>query len=120
MQDHTKTGMSDSLGKIEMFPKSSERSIVTSDQNIVNVQLKDISMLEMKILEQDAQQMIIDDYHLKYHYDHVFVIGDDRLKQNVEVMIGKRTLYCAFHDTRNSEHDCEHVRFIQMLDKLQI
>ncbi|MDR4491487.1 MAG: hypothetical protein R2685_11390 [Candidatus Nitrosocosmicus sp.] len=120
MQDHTKTGMSDNLGKIEMFPKISEEKIANSDRNISNIQLKDISMQDMNILEQDVQQMTREDYHLKYHYDHVFVIGDDRLKQNVEIMIGKRTLYCAFHDTRSSEHDCEHVRFIQMLDKLQI
>lgn len=53
------------------------------------------------------------EYYLKYHYDHVFVIRDNKLKYNVEVMIGKKTFYCAFHDTRNEEHACEHIRFIK-------
>ena len=49
----------------------------------------------------------------------VFVIGDNKLKRNVEVMTGKQTLYCSFHDTRNAEHGCEHIRFIKMLDEIQ-
>ena len=56
------------------------------------------------------------DYYVKYRHDHVFVIRDNKLKYDIEVMIGKRTLYCAFHDTRNSKHVCEHIRFIKMWD----
>ena len=70
-------------------------------------------------LEFVAQQQIMDYYYLKYQHDHGFVIGDNKLKRNVEVMIGKQTLYCSFHDTRNSEHECEHIRFIKMLDEVQ-
>ena len=70
-------------------------------------------------LEFVAQQQIMDYYYLKYRHDHGFVIGDNKLKRNVEVMIGKQTLYCSFHDTRNSEHECEHIRFIKMLDEVQ-
>ncbi len=66
-----------------------------------------------------TQQQIMDYYYLKYHHAHGFVIGDNKLKRNVEVMIGKQTLYCSFHDTRNSEHECEHIRFIKMLDEIQ-
>lgn len=34
-------------------------------------------------------------------------------------MIGKQNLYCSFHDTRNVEPECEHIRFIKMLDEIQ-
>ena len=74
---------------------------------------------EKEEFEFSTQQQIMDYYCLKYHHDHGFVIGDNKLKRNVEVMIGKQTLYCSFHDTRNSEHECEHIRFIKMLDELQ-
>ena len=70
-------------------------------------------------LEFIAQQQIMGYYYLKYRHDHGFVIGDNKLKHNVEVMIGKQTLYCSFHDTRNTEHGCEHIRFIKMLDEIQ-
>ena len=74
---------------------------------------------EKEELEFIAQQQIMDYYYLKYRHDHSFVIGDNKLKRNVEVMIGKQTLYCSFHDTRNAEHGCEHIRFIKMLDEIQ-
>ena len=66
-----------------------------------------------------TQEHIMEYYYLKYQHDHGFIIGDNKLKRNVEVMIGKQTLYCSFHDTRNSEHECEHIRFIKMLDEIQ-
>jgi hypothetical protein len=74
---------------------------------------------EKEEFESSTQQQIMDYCYLKYHHDHGFVIGDNKLKRNVEVMIGKQTLYCCFHDTRNSEHECEHIRFIKMLDEIQ-
>ena len=74
---------------------------------------------EKEEFEFSTQQQIMDYYYLKYQHDHGFVIGDNVLKRNVEVMIGKQTLYCSFHDTRNSEHECEHIRFIKMLDEVQ-
>jgi len=58
-------------------------------------------------------------YYLKYQYEHVFVIGDNKLKLDVGVMTGKQTLYCSFHDVRNEEHECKHIRFIRMLDEIQ-
>ena len=70
-------------------------------------------------VEYNTRQQIMDYYYLKYQYDHGFVIGDNKLKRNVEVMIGKQTLYCSFHDTRNTQHGCEHIKFIRMLDKIQ-
>lgn len=70
-------------------------------------------------LEFGTRQQIMDCYYLKYHHDHGFVIGDNKLKLNVEVMIGKQTLYCSFHDTRNAEHECEHIKFINMLNEIQ-
>lgn len=91
--------------------------------------MQDISKTEMleqssatgnkEELEFVAQQQIMDYYYLKYRHDHGFVIGDNKLKHNVEVMIGKQTLYCSFHDTRNAEHGCEHIRFIKMLEEIQ-
>ena len=91
--------------------------------------MQDISKIEMleqssatgdkQELEFIAQQQIMGYYYLKYRHDHGFVIGDNKLKRNVEVMIGKQTLYCSFHDTRNTEHECEHIRFIKMLDEIQ-
>ena len=74
---------------------------------------------EKEELEFGNQQQIMDYYFLKYKHDHSFVIEDNKLKRNVEVMIGKQTLYCSFHDTRNAEHSCEHIRFIKMLDEIQ-
>ena len=55
-------------------------------------------------LEFSTQQEIMDYFYLKYNHDHSFVIGDSKLKRNIEVMIGKQTLYCSFHDTRNADH----------------
>jgi hypothetical protein len=74
---------------------------------------------EKEEFEFSTQQQIMDYYYLKYHHDHGFVIGDNKLKRNVEVMIGKQTLYCCFHDTRNAVHECEHIRFIKTLDEIQ-
>ena len=74
---------------------------------------------EKEELEFSTRQQIMDYYYLKYQHDHSFVIGDNKLKRDVEVMIGNQTLYCSFHDTRNSEHGCEHIRFIKMLDEIQ-
>ena len=74
---------------------------------------------EKEEFEFRTQQQIMDYYYLKYHHDHAFVIGDKNLRRNVEVMIGKQTLYCSFHDTRNVEPECEHIRFIKMLDEIQ-
>ena len=70
-------------------------------------------------LEFSTQQEIMDYFYLKYNHDHSFVIGDSKLKRNIEVMIGKQTLYCSFHDTRNADHGCEHIRFIKMLKEIQ-
>ena len=74
---------------------------------------------EKEEIEFNTRQQIMDHYYLKYQHDHAFVIGDNKLKRNVEVMIGKQTLYCSFHDTGNTEHGCEHIRFINMLDELK-
>jgi hypothetical protein len=54
------------------------------------------------------------DYYVKHRYDYIFVIGDNKLKHDIEVIVGKRTFYCAFHDTRNSKHVCEDIRFIKI------
>ena len=74
---------------------------------------------EKEELEFSTQQEIMDYYYLKYNHDHSFVIGDNKLKRNIEVMIGKQTLYCTFHDTRNADHGCEHIRFIKKLKEIQ-
>lgn len=74
---------------------------------------------ENEELECNNRQQIVDYYYLKYHHDHAFVIGDKNLRRNVEVMIGKQNLYCSFHDTRNVEPECEHIRFIKMFDEIQ-
>ena len=74
---------------------------------------------EKEELEFGTRQQIINYYYLKYQHDHSFVIGDNKLKRDVEVMIGNQTLYCSFHNTRNAEHGCEHIRFIKMLDEIQ-
>ena len=58
-----------------------------------------------KKIKLGPRQQIMDYYYLKYQHDHSFVIGDNKLKRDVEVMIGNQTLYCSFHDTRNSEQD---------------
>ena len=91
MQNHTKTGM------LERTSANGEK----------------------EELEFITQQQIMNYCYLKYRHDHSFVIADNKLKRNVEVMIGKQTLYCTFHDSRNAEHACEHIRFIKMLDEIQ-
>lgn len=53
------------------------------------------------------------DYYVKYQHDHAFIIRDNKLQYNVEVLIGKQTLYCGFHDTRSADHVCEHIRFVK-------
>ncbi len=75
--------------------------------------------VEKEELEISTRQQTMDYYYLKYQHDHSFVIGDNKLKHIVEVMIGKQTLYCSFHDNRNAEHECEHIRFIKMLDAIK-
>ena len=75
--------------------------------------------VEKEELEFSTRQQIMDYYYLKYQHDHSFVIGDNKLKRNVEVMTGKHALYCSFHDTRNVEHGCEHIRFIKMIIERQ-
>ena len=70
-------------------------------------------------LEFSTRLQIINYYYLKYQHDHSFVIGDNKLNRDVEVMIGNQTLYCSYHDTLNTEHGCEHIRFIKMLDEIQ-
>ena len=46
--------------------------------------------------EQDKQvEGSGDNYFLKYYYDNVFVVGDNELKQNIEILIGKQALYCT-------------------------
>ena len=119
MQAHTKTGMVETMENSSILPRIVDQTSVDSEKKNVDAQIKSILVQEMSELELDTRQRIINKYYLKYQYDHVFVIGDNRLKQNVEVMVGKRTLYCAFHDTRNSEYDCEQIRFIKELDEIQ-
>ncbi len=70
-------------------------------------------------LKSITSEQIMDYYYLKYQYDHGFVIGDNKLNRNVEVMIGKQTLYCSFHDTRNTERGCEHITYLNMLNEIQ-
>ena len=70
---------------------------------------------EKEELLSTTREQIMDWYYLKYQHDHSLVIGDNKLKRNVEVMTGKQALYCTFHDTRNTEYECEHIRFIKML-----
>lgn len=70
-------------------------------------------------LMSSPREQIMDYYYLKYQYDHGFVIGDNKLNRNVEVMIGKETLYCSFHDTRKEERGCEHITYIKMINNIQ-
>ena len=74
---------------------------------------------EKEELVSSTREQIMDWYYLKYQHDHSFVIADNKLKRNVEVMTGKQALYCSFHNTRNAEHGCEHIRFIKMLIERQ-
>jgi hypothetical protein len=57
------------------------------------------------------------DYYVKYHHDHAYIIRDNKLKFNVEVLIGKQTFYCGFHDTRSAEHVCEHIHYIKIWEE---
>ena len=119
MPIHTKTGMLGTMGDIGVLSGIVEHTGDISEKEVVDSQVKATLRQEKKELEFITQQMIMDYYYLKYQYDHVFVIGDNKLKRNVEVMTGKQTLYCSFHDTRNAEHECEHIRFVSMLDEIQ-
>lgn len=56
------------------------------------------------------------DYYVKYRHGHVIVLRDNKLRYDIEVMIGKRTFYCTFHNTYNAKHICKHIRFIKMWD----
>lgn len=58
-----------------------------------------------------------DNYFLKYYYDNVFVVGDNELKQNIEILIGKQALYCTYHDTRDAKQECAHTKFVRVLDE---
>ena len=69
---------------------------------------------EEEELMSSMEEQIMNYYYLKYQHDHGFVIGDNKLNRNVEVMAGKQTLYCSFHDTRDEERVCEHIAFIKM------
>jgi len=66
-----------------------------------------------------SREQIMGHYYIKYQHDHGFVIGDNKLNRNVEVMIGKQTLYCSFHDTRNAERGCEHITYLNKLNEIQ-
>lgn len=59
-----------------------------------------------------------DKYFLKYHYDSALVIGDNNLKENVEILIGNKALYCAYHNTHKSDEQCEHIKFALTLNEL--
>lgn len=59
-----------------------------------------------------------DKYFLKYHYDSTLVIGDNNLKENVEVLIGNAALYCAYHNSHKSDKHCEHIKFALTLNEL--
>lgn len=65
-----------------------------------------------------SNSQINNNYFLKYYYDNVFVIGDNELKQNIEIMIGNLGLYCVYHDTWNQKQECEHIKFIDALKEL--
>ena len=119
MQIHTKTGMLGTMGDIGVFSGIVEHASVINEKESVDNRVKATLKQEKKEPDFIAQQQIMDYYYLKYQYDHVFVIGDNKLKLNVEVMTGKQTLYCSFHDIRNAEHECEHIRFIRMLDEIK-
>ena len=119
MQIHTKTGVLGTMGDIGVLSEIVEHTSAISKMEGIDNQVKATLKQEKKELEFITQQKFMDYYYLKYQYDHVFVIGDNKLKLNVEVMTGKQTLYCSFHDTRNAQHECEHIRFIRMLDEIQ-
>ncbi|VFJ12641.1 hypothetical protein [Candidatus Nitrosocosmicus franklandus] len=106
MQIHAKTG---NIESIDAIPYSCGIAEHISTNNMNTYRKNVIDELELK----DPQQLTYYCY-MKYRYDHVFVIGDNKLKHNVEVMIGKQTLYCSSHDTRTSEQECEHIRFVKM------
>lgn len=59
-----------------------------------------------------------DDYFLKYQYDNALVIGDNKLKENIEILIGTRGIYCKYHDTRGYDQKCEHIKFALMAKEL--
>ena len=119
MQIHTRTGGLGTMGDIGVLSGIVEQTGAINEKLSVDNQVKASLKQEKEELEFKAQQQIMEYYYLKYQYDHVFVIGDNKLKLNVEVMTGKQTLYCSFHDTRNAEHECEHIRFVSMLDEIQ-
>ena len=67
--------------------------------------------------KQDKQEKY-DDYFLKYQYDNAIVIGDNKLKENIEILIGKRGIYCKYHDTRRCDQNCGHMMFALMAKEL--
>lgn len=48
------------------------------------------------------------DYFLKYDYNSAYVIGDNELKQNIEILIGTNGLYCAYHNNHNQKKIVEY------------
>ncbi len=118
MQSNAKTEMLGTMEDIQILPEIVKQTNVNGEEgnDNNNNQAKAVFEQEKKGLEASPRQTTYD-YYLKYQYDHVFVIGDNKLKHDIEVMIGKQTLYCAFHDARNTEHVCEHIKFIDMLNE---
>lgn len=106
MQIHTKTGNVENMDAIP-YPYGIVEHITTNKMNPYMKNMND------KLQLKDPQQFA-DFYYVKYRYDHVFVIGDKKLKHDVEVMIGEQTLYCSLHDTRTGEHECDHIGFTKM------
>ena len=120
MQIHTKTGAFENTEGIQSPPGVVDRRCVNSKSKSIDYQVNAAMKQENNELGSSGSQQQIKDYcYLKYQYDHVFVIGDNRLKYNVEVMIGKQTLYCSLHDTRNGQQECEHIRFTKMFEEIQ-
>ncbi|HKR73862.1 MAG TPA: hypothetical protein VJR94_07090 [Candidatus Nitrosocosmicus sp.] len=117
MQIHPKTEVSGSVGDNGTLGGLVKQTSISGMEDNIDEQVKAALKMAEKDLEPLTQQEIANYCHLKYQYDHAFVIGDNNLKHNVEVMIGKQNLYCSFHDIRNAENQCEHIRFIKMLDE---
>jgi hypothetical protein len=121
MQIPSKTGASENMGGIHCPPGIVHDSHVNGESKSINYPINASMKQENNELElsNGSQQQIKNYHYLKYQYDHVFVIGDNKLKHNVEVMIGKQTLYCSLHDTRNGEQECDHIRFTKMFEGIQ-
>lgn len=119
MQIHPKTGAFGTIGNNGTLGGILKQTSISGMEDNLDEPVKAALKMEEKDLEPFNQQEIVNYCYLKYQYDHVFVIGDNNLKHNVEVMIGRQNLYCSFHDIRNAEYQCEHIRFIKMLDEIK-